>query len=249
MILRRIASAIRRQDWTLVCIEFVLVVTGVIVALQFDNWNANRVLKIQEREILEAFIEDLEANIESFDNNIGFDRESIAACDRVLEVLEVGEDWNHDVALTMGICRGWTSPYLKSFAYQSLKGAGIDLISNRELRRVVSELYETEYEDLAGDTDRGFWEYQHTVMLPAFAEYLVIPPHDEDLGWATRPMFPQDYAALQKSRKFKTVILGKRSHQTVSIRYQKEARQATNAVLQLMKSELNKQWATRKVPE
>ena len=39
MILRRFATAIRKQDWFTVFVEFLLIVVGLVVALQIDNWN------------------------------------------------------------------------------------------------------------------------------------------------------------------------------------------------------------------
>lgn len=42
MIFRRIASALKRQEWATVFIEFALVVAGVLVALQVDNWAETR---------------------------------------------------------------------------------------------------------------------------------------------------------------------------------------------------------------
>ena len=43
MILARLAKSLRRQDWTTLAVEFLLVVAGVFVALQVDNWNQQRV--------------------------------------------------------------------------------------------------------------------------------------------------------------------------------------------------------------
>lgn len=42
MILRRLADSFRRQDWFAVMIEFVLVVAGILPALQISNWNEAR---------------------------------------------------------------------------------------------------------------------------------------------------------------------------------------------------------------
>ena len=42
MILRRIADAFRKQDWATVTIEFFVVVVGIFVGLQVDNWNQIR---------------------------------------------------------------------------------------------------------------------------------------------------------------------------------------------------------------
>lgn len=52
MILRRISTALKQQDWTTVLIEFALVIFGVLIALQLNNWNEARQERIDERAIL-----------------------------------------------------------------------------------------------------------------------------------------------------------------------------------------------------
>tara|TARA_R110000782_G_scaffold157528_1_gene249776 strand:+ start:2911 stop:3666 length:756 start_codon:yes stop_codon:yes gene_type:complete len=43
MILRRISTAFRKQDWFTVAVETLIVVFGVFIGLQVNNWNAARV--------------------------------------------------------------------------------------------------------------------------------------------------------------------------------------------------------------
>lgn len=52
MIFARLAKSLRRQDWTTLAVEFVLVVAGVFVALQADNWNQQRVAERKFRSEL-----------------------------------------------------------------------------------------------------------------------------------------------------------------------------------------------------
>ncbi|MGH8040800.1 MAG: hypothetical protein ACREPN_02015, partial [Rudaea sp.] len=42
MIFRRFAGNLRRQDWTAVAVELVVVVLGVFIGLQVSNWNEDR---------------------------------------------------------------------------------------------------------------------------------------------------------------------------------------------------------------
>ncbi len=42
MILRRLATSIRKQDWFAVVIETLIVVLGVFLGLQVNNWNEAR---------------------------------------------------------------------------------------------------------------------------------------------------------------------------------------------------------------
>lgn len=53
MLLRRIATALKQQDWATVLIEFALVVFGVVfgvvIALQTNNWNSGRQEYVDEQ--------------------------------------------------------------------------------------------------------------------------------------------------------------------------------------------------------
>ena len=42
MVFRRFAANLRRQDWTAVIVELVVVVVGVFIGLQASNWNEDR---------------------------------------------------------------------------------------------------------------------------------------------------------------------------------------------------------------
>ena len=53
MILRRIADGFVRQDWATVVVEFVIVVAGIFLGLQVNNWNELRMERAEERTNLE----------------------------------------------------------------------------------------------------------------------------------------------------------------------------------------------------
>jgi hypothetical protein len=52
MILRRIADNIRSQNWFAVAVEFVIVVVGVFMGLQVQDWNEARKARIDEHGLL-----------------------------------------------------------------------------------------------------------------------------------------------------------------------------------------------------
>lgn len=59
MILRRITEAFRRQDWFTVAIETLIVVLGVFLGLQVNNWNEARATEARKAEIVAALVTDL----------------------------------------------------------------------------------------------------------------------------------------------------------------------------------------------
>ncbi len=63
MILRRIIGHMKNQHWTGVFIELVIVVLGVFIGLQVDNWNQAR----QERQRLTVIVQGMSADLHDFD--------------------------------------------------------------------------------------------------------------------------------------------------------------------------------------
>lgn len=52
MVLRRFADHLRRQDWAAIAIEFVLLVLGVFLGLQAQEWASERDRRAEERDLL-----------------------------------------------------------------------------------------------------------------------------------------------------------------------------------------------------
>lgn len=58
MLLRRFLKHFRAQDWIAICLDFIIVVVGIIVGLQVDAWNQDRKDRIRERTSLEQLYSD-----------------------------------------------------------------------------------------------------------------------------------------------------------------------------------------------
>lgn len=56
--LRRLTSALHRQDWTTITVEFVLLVCGVFFGIQAANWNEQRRERALEAEYIERLQRD-----------------------------------------------------------------------------------------------------------------------------------------------------------------------------------------------
>lgn len=61
MIPRRLVEHLRRQEWTAIAIEFVIVVIGVFVGLQMSNWNDTRIQAAEEEATLQRLQEEFGA--------------------------------------------------------------------------------------------------------------------------------------------------------------------------------------------
>jgi hypothetical protein len=63
VIIRRLTESIKQQDWFVATIEIMIVVVGIFIGLQVDDWNDNRVFHQSETKSLYELKLELEASI------------------------------------------------------------------------------------------------------------------------------------------------------------------------------------------
>ena len=85
MRLRHIIAYLKAQNWIAVTLDFVIVVIGVFVGLQVNNWNQARHDAARGQEYLERIHSDLRADVAALDRRLVFwgdvDAYGIAAID------------------------------------------------------------------------------------------------------------------------------------------------------------------------
>lgn len=67
MILRRVIEHFRKQEWTAIAIDFVIVVLGVFVGMQVSNWNEARADRAREAIYLASLTKDIRSDIAEID--------------------------------------------------------------------------------------------------------------------------------------------------------------------------------------
>ena len=74
MILKRVVEHMKQQQWSAVVIELTIVVLGVFIGLQVNNWNDARRDRMREQAYLEGIAVDLDESIVSLTKSIGLTR-------------------------------------------------------------------------------------------------------------------------------------------------------------------------------
>ena len=71
MILRRLSDAVRKQDWFTVAVETLMLVLGVFLGLQVNNWNEARAEGERSREYLSRLRAELVADMTELQRHRG----------------------------------------------------------------------------------------------------------------------------------------------------------------------------------
>jgi hypothetical protein len=146
MILRRLANAIRKQDWFTVLIEMLIVVLGVFLGLQVSNWNEAKQERNREAVVLEQLAREFTLADEEGKLKQVKAEASLEATREVLRVIQRGEEPDDRQAFlkTLGAAGGFESGPSEPVTLVELMsgGGGLSGLSSPELRTALIRYHE-----------------------------------------------------------------------------------------------------------
>lgn len=91
MILKRMTHALRRQDWTMVAIEFALVVVGVLFAFQVNEWSNEREARNERAAASERLLLEAEQTVAYIRLGSSMQEKAIAELNYALRMMQLGQ--------------------------------------------------------------------------------------------------------------------------------------------------------------
>ena len=212
--------------------EIILVVIGILIALQINNWNEDRKLRELEVSTLKEIRVNLLRDIEDFETNIRSHGLSAQSSQIILDALKNTTAY-HD-SLSKHFSRIPVNPIFMptTSAYQNLKANNINLIANDSLRGELQGLYEARYVYTAKITGAAYdYDYEEfgKMYQKEMSTYSLL-----------REARPVDYELLFTNHSFINLI----SHKMTRDKYQiipnyKERIELIKRILRMIDSELS----------
>ena len=126
--------------------EIVLVVIGILIALQINNWNEQRKESNLELEMLKGLSNDLANNKVKISNKISRDSLIITGNQHLLTLLkDTNSTFDDSLQFSFGNINRYDVFFPQAMAYESLKSKGFHTIKNDSLRTNIIELYDEIY--------------------------------------------------------------------------------------------------------
>ncbi len=143
MILRRLSQSLKEQNWTAICIEFVLVVVGVFLGIQVANWNAEREQNRKSSVFTERIKDDLRVEAWNLEMQIGYYGQVQANARRAADALS-GHAPLPDEALLVAAFRAtqYNDNTRQRTTFDELKSTGeLGLIRDSGLRTLAMDVF------------------------------------------------------------------------------------------------------------
>ena len=125
--------------------EIVLVVLGILIALQINNWNEAKSEQVIENAYMKNLLEDLEDDLAIYDTFQNSNKEVYALIDSIIPSLK-SENRNDNVSKLAYWSRmvtiKWTIIHTVERTYEQMKSSGhLRLVSNSEVSDAISKYY------------------------------------------------------------------------------------------------------------
>ena len=210
--------------------EILLVMIGILLALQVNNWNEWRKDRVKETEVLNDLLKNLELNRELLMNTIDdhgtFDNSAQVILRAFKEDQPYHDSLSHHFLQAKRV--GTTLTTLTKSGYESMKNAGFDIIRSKTLKDEIIFLFEHVHQQF--DQVARYIDHRDTPLLSVYLDHFW-----QDAGYR---YVPNNYEELKENRRYYSVLNdGLRMRSWLRIQMDKVLKQ-NSKVDQLIRDEL-----------
>ncbi|PWI29321.1 hypothetical protein DI383_12860 [Flavobacteriaceae bacterium LYZ1037] len=124
--------------------EIVLVVIGILIALQINNWNENNKLQKQEKQIYVELKSDLIQTKKDIENTAIQHKKAAKLTQQLIFDIQRKVAYS-DTVYREFVSSNWDRQIIpKTSAFENLKNVGLNILSNDSLRMDLTNLYQLE---------------------------------------------------------------------------------------------------------
>ncbi len=134
--------------------EIVLVVIGILIALQINNLNNDSIEQRVEYEILNEILVNLGTDLQNINKNIEFNERLAKHNQLVYEHLKNKTPITDSLKFHYSYLYGGSNFQPVTVAFENLRSRGVNIIKDSGLRKKISELYMLEFKNLGERTNQ-----------------------------------------------------------------------------------------------
>ena len=202
--------------------EILLVMIGILLALQVNNWNENRKDRRVENKLLIELKENLKVNYNRLEDEILKEHNSIKAINLVVEHIDNRKLYHDSLDIHFRQAFRAYDIVISSSAFEAIKSRGFEIIQSDSLRNKIIDLFDVTYSNLISNTVRLEDQFWASSVLPIWHT------HFRMTGNTLKPV---DYEALLVDKTYINMITNRRNFRKVAIQHKNESLLETESLL------------------
>lgn len=220
--------------------EILLVVIGILIALQINNWNENRKTAKQEIKILKELKNDLETNRKEIEESHATTVDRARATALILNYFEKAKPFDDSLKQAFELLSMDVLFNIANTSYKYIESQGFNSLSNDSLRIRVTEMFERHLKNIVMRENLNRQMVNDDLMPLVYVHFLSSPTADKTLSYAIEVInTPKNLESLSQDPEFKNVIIRLQGFLLMRINWQKEALQSVTQLIQDVENEID----------
>ena len=215
--------------------EIILVVLGILIALQINNWNNVQNDKQAEIKYLKQLLSSLEDNYQIIGDKIATNQRLYEQGVQLFKDLKQNKELNDSIKRRFLIPQFDQAVLLNTAAFENFKNDGMSLISNEELKFEIINIYEQELKYMQITFADQFENYITQVIHPFYSRNFEITTKNEQ--WLATP---NDYEGLLRKREFTNILSSINSMREYAIQFHGESQKDIKDLINKIEAEIDK---------
>ena len=145
--------------------EIVLVVIGILIALQVNNWNNGRLERQFEIKVLNEIFIDTKEDLKEMDDALRELKVSQRSTELIIEAFHGNIPYNDSMDVHFANALKFWSLSPNSTAFEAAKSEGLYLIKNDSIRKQVAKINGYQF-DYVGVLESRWQDYNTNIVLP-----------------------------------------------------------------------------------
>lgn len=180
--------------------EIVLVVIGILIALQINNWNESRKQEVEQIKLLQNFKNSIVSDIESFDHYI----EEYGTIHNSINIIQnhLNDDLPFSASLNFHFLNStaYWAQRIDQGVFSTLSSTDLSIISNDSLKKEIVSYY------TFAKTNFDMKMAKYSKIIDNASENLFSTRFDGLWNTTESAMIPHDFEALKKDKEYKYFI-------------------------------------------
>lgn len=186
--------------------EIALVMIGILLALQVNNWNENRRADIKEKSILANLSSELESSLQELRSDYGRIKVFHESTLKVKNYLEEKTPLSDSMYSDFYKSFQFSYFFPKTSTYETIKAGNLENIQSENLRMLITDIYETGYNRII--TKINTRRNASRVLYPYYQKHFrtVLIPGKDVIGIDNYQSAPNDYEFLLTDSEYESLI-------------------------------------------
>ncbi|WP_445383009.1 hypothetical protein [Robiginitalea sp. IMCC43444] len=183
--------------------EIILVVIGILIALQINNWNEQRISNLYENKLLKELRSTIIADYNLLQMAIDGNNRTSRSCEIILNHFDQNLPYHDSLDLHFENANLWWTMVIRKNAYETAKAYGLDFIKNDSTRILLSGLYE-QVQTFGQTMDERQSLFHYNTVTPVLIE--LFESIDKTWYLPERGNVPNDYEALKNNKTYRAIL-------------------------------------------